>query len=584
MKLAICLLLTAVVAVGTIISPHPIHHYSFVEVGSVVTGVSYGHLVIPVTLEVTRRKAKVLKTRYEELADTRNMDIQIAIAEMGKGEIRRVLHNYLMIQDIFDKHANDALAKSTTKPTVTATAAKRPKRQLLTGLAIAGIMGVTTIAGLFTQGQIEGLKQRCQSDESRQQHMIALLGEEDTQQQAQIHNLAQARKAINQVNKVLPKLSKTIKSTWNFTLQNYLLADFNLDLDLLNRILEAAASHRLCHGLITLQVAQKALDEIDLKAKANGYKAIITEALQIYQLEASLSFEMHKLILLIHVPLAKPSTHLTLYKFRSFPFSVGKGLMANIIPPKSQDYLAFNFERTFYTMFSEAELAQCTVINQIRFCPNSNTMYPITVNSCLTALFFKKKSLSLKLCDSIVRPEHNMAEQISPNTYYTYNTKPETYEESCLNGSSNVYETQQTQIIKVPENCMVDLPYVRLLSHTHGASVVIKHLEYAWEANLDDMFHGLSVQGMKETMEANNWDRSWQPPLRHSGLFQNQLLFDNPLQNVWHASHFLTTGLIVILAIIVSYFMCSMYCRHRRKIHEEHQAMELDKLRSLLLN
>ncbi len=525
--------------------------YHFLSQDRLLAGLNYAHIAIPIKFDnLEHKKEKVtkilnycapVKLSVRKKSIYRKLSEREALCLISEAEASSAI-----------KYHDELIAKLAAHADILVPAHPERNRRFLATLAVLGAIGISVISGLFSQSQISALSAASRHLSSRQDFLIHQTGVLTKQMESN---------AIN-----IDTLHDRLRLEKSAMIYHHLIMDFRTDLSLLDHAFQSAVNHRISHHLLDLNTSSIALADLKIKVEQKGFELLISSALQLLQLPISFDVCNTTITLLIHVPIARPGSNLYLYQYQPFPFPLQNNMAATVTT--EFPYLAINEQQTFYRELSKAELNRCDHKADVYICPHIFEMTPITVTSCTLALFLGQSANILKYCTVSVHTERNFYTVLTADTYHTYNINITSYNLTCFNGTVLNVPLSKIQIIKIPDNCIVDLPYIRFLAHTHGTNVLTGYTERSWDIEVDDVLGNLTSEMTNDMFALNQWDNEWSKPIPAPKLehFQKQLEMEksNPWKfNLSHlsiAGFFSSTGAI-IFCIILLITIIFVYCR-----------------------
>ena len=340
----------------------------------------------------------------------------------------------------------------------------------------AGALG--TFLGIFNTYEINNIRNQM-ATMSNNQNLLIKVSKINTEQ-------------INQLATGLVQL----RDTFTLYLKNnpaLLYAKFDSVLESLTDKLEDLKDtiqmlqlQRLSTSTLSSTQIKNIYQEITAIAKANNLLTLTNKPQDLFQLDTSYVRVQNEILILIHVPCSSPSSLLTIYKYVPFPIPVRPRPKTNTTITKLQtiqdvfdissdpsssikEGIHFNPDadliaigkneqgRHRYILLSAAELSACTKRSQAYMCERHQVTKSDLLGSCLGSLYLQSPNGVISNCKINRIPLKETVYQISNTNHIVFTPFPITTQISCFNGSYFPLKIKNTQQIRIPEGCRVEL-------------------------------------------------------------------------------------------------------------------------------
>ena len=350
----------------------------------------------------------------------------------------------------------------------------RTKRFLPAVALAAGALG--TFLGIFNAVEISNIRRDMATMNTNQNLLIQV-------QKIHTDQILQLEVGLLQLNDIFNLYLKNNPSLLYAKLEDVLqsLADRISDLKDTMQMLQL---QRLSTSTLTSYQLTNLYHEVTALAKANNLSPLTNKPQDLFQLDTSYVRVANEILILIHVPCSNPSSLLTIYKYVPFPIPVRPQFNTNItvldtiqdvfdISSATPDTLSegIHFQpdadliaigkndkgRHRYILLSSAEMSACTKRSQAYMCERHQVTKSDLLGSCLGSLYLQSPLGVATNCKISRIPLKETVYQISNTDHIVFTPYPITTQISCFNGSYFPLKIKNTQQIKVPEGCLVEL-------------------------------------------------------------------------------------------------------------------------------
>jgi hypothetical protein len=555
------LILTALITVISA-TEHQDSSYSFVSIGQIVTGVSYGSMVVDYNMKTVDEKATLVTNlidlfavrklgndnsliafartvinraefalrRYENTADMmfeRQYPERIATRKSNEHPSSKTSNGDIRMHHVSNIHA---MADNATNP-IDRRAKKKVKRQAM-ALAAVGLLGAVVINGLLTQGELATLARDARTTKARQEQIVTWIEEDET-------TIRRNSDSLDDVKTILEKEVDEISILILGNIVNMVLEDFHYDISLAEDVIQAAMNKKMSQRLLNSSMALDKLKEMAEYAELHGHDLLIDSVTQLMQLEVGFVLGGRKIQLIMHVPMAQNRFVLNLKKFLSMPIKISDNAMAMVTDPDGAVYLGWSITENFYVTLTPEQLRGCDEISGNFFCKNLNVLRRKESRSCLIALYEAKREEYLELCEIHVARSNLNVVQLTHNEFAVFSIHEETYTVVCpVKKTEEKKKFKDSIVIFIEAGCYVTLGDYRLISRPFAPVWGLSASKFTWEVSFKDIFGETGVDEVT-TLLAGWTDRV--PVSRH--------VLAAHLYNSGHMSHVATWIILGLLAL-----------------------------------
>jgi hypothetical protein len=553
---------------------HQESSYSFVSIGQIVTGVSYGSMVVDYDManvddkatlvtnlidlfaehklgddkslmafvRTVRNRAEFALRRYENTADMmfeRQYPEQTATRNSNEHPT-----NWIRMHHVADIHT---FAENATKPEdrIVTKGVKREKRQAM-ALAAVGFLGAVVVNGLITQGELTALASDARTAKRKQEQIVTWIEEDETM-------IRRNSDSLDDVKSILGKQVDQISVLILGNIVNMVLEDFHYDILLAEDVIQAAMNKKMPPRLLNSSMALEKLKEMAEHAKLHGHDLLINSVTQLMQLEVGFVLGGSAIQLIIHVPMAQNKFILKLKQLLSMPIKLTDTAMATVTDPDGAVYLGWSITEFFYVSLTPDQLRSCDKISGNFVCQNLNVLRSKESRSCLIALYEAKRDEYLELCEIDVARSNLNVVQLTHNEFAVFSVHEETYAVICpVKKSEEKKKFKDSVVITIEAGCYVTLGDYRLISHPFAPVWGLSASKFTWEVSFTDIF------GVTEVDEVTTLLAEWAdkvPVSRH--------ILAAHIRNAKHTSHVATWIILGLLALVITIVVAYMGWSYR---------------------
>ena len=444
----------------------------FTRVGTMYTGLAYGHVVMRYNLTSITQRTKHLT---ELLKFTQGLTLPIENATISDRYFLNWTKKWMKenIQETIDK-VNEAL-DHTTSPGPSRRRKRRRKRQVFVGIAAAAIGAIA--GSIITEFSESGV-----SDVIEQKENVIVATVED--------NLIR----INQDTRDIKNLKQTLKMVLDDTRRYIMDAKRNTHgvshLQLLVTIQQTCRSLR--DAMDTIESARvgeflptmvdhkglvKALKVLRTKSVMKGYEPSIETSMDMKHLPCTTAVTQDTLHVIVHIPLYQSALDLDLFRYIDHPVQKLKDdLYASIDLEGQPSFLAINRDESKYKEFSAGDLETCYHRNRRYFCPDV-PLYSKHRPHCLWALYKHHEQQVKEQCPITFSKLVAKAVRIDQDNFMITDT--DRRNELTLSCETNVPKRDHingTKVVKIERGCRASTTHVAIHHPAFEPDVIIEGL------------------------------------------------------------------------------------------------------------
>lgn len=430
--------------------------------------------------------------------------------------------------------------------------------------AALGSVTAGTAFGLVTKNSLETLTQKINDIHLREEQVLRVL--QDVQKDLQ-DNSRETKELI-----VQSFMDRTFDSGIVIAKLRAQLNTLRDRIHKLEGIIQQAQHHRLSVNYLSPKNLLDLFQQVQSHAKRFGYRTVIERPSELFQLDASYTFDGTTISLLLHVPIAPPEAFMRLYKLHPFPlpFDNGTLLTHNV---KNEILAISNSNHRFIIQMSSVDLLGCHQLGKTYLCQRNGLLNKYPEDSCLGSLYHQKFEIAHQLCDFKVEPAKEFIYQLLNNWFMIYEPTPITVPVVCTNGShSELHVRRGISKFHLTAGCTADFPRYKLLS---DISILIPQdyiqLEMDWDPV--NFLPGVREFLIPEIDKLNRMGATMTSLSTLQSMVASRLEDLNPL---FHWVHFgfnsLTVFLFIFVLLIISYRCWIVY---RSRLVQQ-QARQLD--------
>jgi len=339
---------------------------------------------------------------------------------------------------------------------------EHPRTKRFIPLIIAGIAGAAASAtagtafGLVNKNSLETLSQKV-NDLQQQNDQIVRVFQETTQ------DIKELQDSTHQLV-VNSFMDRTFDSGIVIAKLRSQLQLLENEVSKIEDVIQQAQHNRLSINYLSSKNLLALYQQIQGQAKKFGYRTITERPSELFQLDASYTFDGKTISILIHVPIAPPDAFMRLYKLHPFPlpFDNGTLLTHNV---KNEILAISNSNHRFTIQMSTVDLLACHQLGKTFLCARNGLLNKYPEDTCLGSLYHQKFELAHQLCDFKVEPAREFLYQLLNNWFMVYEPAPLTVPLTCTNGShSELHVRKGISKFHLTAGCSADFPRYKLLS------------------------------------------------------------------------------------------------------------------------
>jgi len=392
----------------------------FLSHGSLIGGLSWGHIVLEVDLnqvnEELHNMTKLLvitKTAIQEIKETDMTSSMRTRVKYMQNEAERQAEKIIRV-------VRDAKDSFETK----AGHVTRAKRQVaiaaLAGMAVGGL--VTSLFNQFNSQSLTNiLNDKVNIIVSKVEHNNI----EINQNSEDIKRLNQTMTFIRDELGKQIVVNKAIDLEFMVQLVVNLLNEAENRVERLLEALDQVFIGKFHRGLTNTEKLQNAMNSLRSQATNKGLLIGIQSLVELYQLPASFVYDatVSTVHVIVHVPLYREAHILSLYRYVSSPLQLpwDPELYLEIQPEKQ--FLGRNRDGTLTKTLSNLELQDCLSIGHAYFC-DDNSLEKRALPSCLNSLFSGIHKSLLTECSGHITPKVATLQRLNKTSYMIAESTP----------------------------------------------------------------------------------------------------------------------------------------------------------------
>ena len=432
----------------------------FTRIGTVYTGLAYGHLHLRYNISNIVHRTSQLQTilsatsqivapKKATISDRYFLDWT---KDWAKEEITETIEK--VQEALYFSSGPDRQRRS-----------KRPKRQVLIGIATAtlGAIAGSIISSFSTNSMNDVIKQRQNVLVSTvKDNLISI-----NQNQRDIKNLENTLKLV--INDTRRYIVDARRNTYGITHLQMVMTIQQTCRSLKDAIntIEAARTGKFYPSLADHKGLIKALKQLRNKAVRKGYELSIETSMDMKDLPCTTAIEGQTLHVVVHIPLYQSALDLDLYRYVDHPVQQLKtGLYASIDMDGEPTFLGISVDESKYKEFSSGDLEACYQRDKRYFCPDV-ALYSGHRPNCLWALYKNNINTIRNYCKVSINKLVARAVRIDENRFMVTDTaQPNTMTLSCGEEVPQRRKINGTEILEINRGCRVTTTHVSI-SHPH---------------------------------------------------------------------------------------------------------------------
>ena len=439
----------------------------FTRVGTVYTGLAYGHVVM-------RYNLTSLTHRTEQLEEIWKFAQHMVIPKKATLSDRYFLNwtkTWMKeeIQETVEK-VNEALhpIKHTKRRR-----RRRRKRQVIIGLAAAAIGAIA--GSVITQFSNEGVNDVIENKEN----VLAATVKDNliqiNQDTRDIKNLKDTLQLV--INDTQRYLWDAKRNTYGVThLQTIVTIQQTCrSLRDATDTIESARIGEFLPSMVDHKGLVKALKELRSKAVSKGYELSIETSMDMKHLPCTTVVQGDTLHVIVHIPLYHTALDLDLFRYVDHPIQkMDHGLFASIDVEGGPTFLGINRDESKYKEFSAGELEACYQRNKRYFCPDV-PLYSKSRPHCLWGLYKNHESQVKDHCPITLTRMVAKAVRVDETRFMITDTDDKN--ELTLSCGTDVPirgKINGTKIIQVAKGCRASTSHVTISHPLYEPEVVIE--------------------------------------------------------------------------------------------------------------
>jgi hypothetical protein len=234
---------------------------------------------------------------------------------------------------------------------------------------------------------------------------------------------------------------------------NSVIDEFEKTVEVIERGLMHLIHGKLDPGLIPPSTIQAMVLKMKLRAEAAQLITPVTEIASVYGLGCSFVADTpRKLSVVVHLPLTRPNSLMTVYRFLDLGSAVADSNISLSIQTE-KSLIAVNKERTGFILLDS--LSDCLSLGHLSMCPNHNFQLKAFSHYCISSLFIGNAAAAEDNCNPNVLPAQARVIQHDKFSFYVFHPLTDTLTvDQCHNVTHNRQVTfRGTQLITLEPGC-----------------------------------------------------------------------------------------------------------------------------------
>ena len=468
-----------IVIIGAIISgiktmgiqPDPFQHQHgavFTRVGTVFTGLAYGHLTLRYNISSLRHRTQQL----QKLATIAQQIKKPDRLSKSDGHFLKWTKQWMNdeITETVEK-VSEILQLQSNRLKRTP---RRKKRQIIVAAASALGAIAGSIISEFSQDSVTSVIEQKEDvlSETVQDNLVRL-----NQDARDIKNLKKALKLISEDTKKFVLTTKrhtygiahlqlvmTVQQTCR-TLQD---AVDTIEAARIGEFIPTMADHQ---GLVT------ALKALRTKAMRKGFEPSIETSMDLKHLPCTTIIKDDIIYVIVHIPLYQPSLNLDLFRYVDHPVQqINPGLYATIDMDGRPTFLGITRDEAKYKEFTTGELEACYQRNKRYFCPDL-ALYSNKRPNCLWGLYKNHEGQIKDYCRMSVTKLVVKANRIDQDRFMITDTDDsEELTTTCGSDIPTRSNINGTKMVTIKRGCSASTSHVNINHPDYEPEVTIEGL------------------------------------------------------------------------------------------------------------
>ena len=481
----------------------------FKDIGELAGAVTYGHVVVPMSLRTTVQNVISLRRELDRRLEDElsrfndqprdqyrdaNLLSHVRLTATQLEEVDLLFERVATLQQYFpsdfanlelpDRFAGTFNLTAATQGFMPKEAPARTNRhgrflplmpflpQFISGAFSTATSLFSTINGLYSRNEIKKLRQDIKDlhIEQRRVHQVAVRNTnaivllenklhslENAVAEALLHNPANAVAQVDMIIKGLHRALDLIVQTVQQAKQNSLATEF------------------LSPGLL-----EDTFANVKEMALANKCELAIEQASDLQHVEVSYISDKDGTVLLLHVPMIPHDARLRLLRLQPFPIPLGND--TSLMPEVITDVLGISVDGEGYsTELRYPDLLECHKIGRTFYCEKQGVLAKGNP-TCLTALHDKNFDRALQLCEMRVTPTQEYVVTMGNNHFLIYSPVSAVATRSCVNAihDTSVDVPRGITTLVLPPGCRATFGTYKLYAD-NSVQLESKHYHYQWD-------------------------------------------------------------------------------------------------------
>lgn len=324
----------------------------------------------------------------------------------------------------------------------------------------------------------------------------------------------------------------------------------------LSHTLKEALQNRLSPKLLTSEVLDNTFKQLKQRAAEDDYILLISKPRELFEVDVSyLVSQDRQLMLIIHVPIVRKGSLMTLYQLKPFPFTQGFANNTAMTPyVGSEDMIAVTQRdgKYQYRVLGNSDLMQCFTFGITNVCQESNVLRTHLEDTCMGSLYGQRTEGVKRNCKFELKERSEIVYPIGRDQYLVYSKEQHQATIVCPEETYNLHVPTLSKM-RIQGGCTLKLQDNILMPEAdYNVDSDIIHLQWEWDS--------LSLFPQMESEEINTLIRGLKESGAHVLTAKDIQRYRLESRTYFHTNTntYLIIGLIAVL-ILVPLLLCIFF-------------------------
>ena len=318
-------------------------------------------------------------------------------------------------------------------------------------------------------------------------------------------------------------------------------------------MVQQAQNKRLSVNLLTPETLKQVFQHLEDQAEKQGLELLITQPLDLFQINTSYLHSNKTITLILHVPMVAEDNKLNLLQFIPFPLSQSLGANTTVTPKVDKDLIAVGKHHQ-YKILGQTNLAACTKLGQNFLCKGRSVLRTDIKDSCLGSLYMHHLPGTLKNCHFELGETKEHVFQTGPSQWLV--SAPQTFSSvmQCEKSHDTIF-IKPISSITVNPGCKLYLKSHVIQPDTNQRST-FESRHHSWEWDIKHLFPTSNLTDIADELVE----------LRKQGSFiitakdlQNIQKFEDNKISEWLKPNYIAIGFITLATLFILYIAFRFY-------------------------